>query len=407
MKAVFFTNEYPPNVYGGAGVHVEYLTRELSQLMDVEVHFFGDDGHMGGNPSVFGHPETSDIECIDLRFAKVLDALDRNIRMSSALSDADIVHCHTWYSHFAGMLSRQLYDVPMVLTTHSFEPSRPWKAKQLGNAYRVSSWVERMAMEQSDGIIAVSEGMKRDAMNFFDVDEKKIEVIYNGIDVDEYQFTESVDALRRYSINPDKPYVLFVGRITKQKGIIHLVRAVEHIDKNVQIVLCAGAPDTDEIAGEMRKAVESAKCFNENLIWIEKMLPKKDVIELYGHASVFCCPSVYEPFGIINLEAMACSTPVVASKVGGIPEIVVDGVTGYLVPFEPSVLDDSEPKDAVAFSRNLADSVNRILSDKDMARKFGETGRKRVEDLFSWKAIANVTASYYERIISRKVENRL
>jgi len=400
MKVIFFTNEYPPNVYGGAGVHVDYLSRELAKHINVEVHCFGEQDVSEGNLTVRGHKPDVPFDFADPKFAKALDALLRNLVMASGLQDADIVHCHTWYSHFAGLLAKQLYQVPMVLSTHSFEPSRPWKVEQLGNAYHLSSWVERMAMEQSDGIIAVSEGMKRDALRFFNVPSDKIDVIYNGIDPDEYQFRDSIGALKKYGIDPALPYMLFVGRITRQKGIIHLVRAIEHIDRNVQIVLCAGAPDTEEIASEMRSAVEKAKKLHDRVIWIEEMVPKNDVIELYGHAAVFCCPSVYEPFGIINLEAMACETAVVASAVGGIPEIIVDGVTGYLVPYEPVSDSETEPKDPVKFSKNLATRVNELLADESKRTSFGKAGRKRVEDIFSWRAIAETTVSYYSKVIS-------
>lgn len=402
MKVVFFTNEYPPNVYGGAGVHVDYLSRELARHVDVEVHCFGNQIEDMKGLIVRGHESGVLPECSDPKFEKVIDALTRNLAMASCLKGADIVHCHTWYSHFAGLIARQLYQIPMVLSTHSFEPSRPWKVEQLGSAYHLSSWIEKMAMEQSDGIIAVSEGMKRDALRFFDVPAEKIEVIYNGIDPDEYRYVDSVDALKKYDVDPSVPYVLFVGRITRQKGIIHLVRAIEHIDRNAQIVLCAGVPDTPEIASEMRSAVEKAKRANDNVIWIEEMVPKKDVIELYGHAAVFCCPSVYEPFGIINLEAMACETAVVASGVGGIPEILVDGVTGYLVSYERVSESDTEPKDPAGFSRALAEKINLLLSDEGRRTSFGKAGRKRVEDVFSWRAIAKTTADYYKRVVGIK-----
>ncbi|MBF0104597.1 MAG: glycosyltransferase [Deltaproteobacteria bacterium] len=429
MKVVFFTNEFPPNIYGGAGVHVDYLTRELSRFMDVEVHCFGDQNLGGNRLTATGHAPDKNIVCGDPRFLKAVGALSTNLRMVGNLKDADIVHCHTWYTHFAGLVARQLYQIPMVLTTHSFEPSRPWKVEQLGNAYHLSSWVERMAMEQSDGIIAVSQGMKKDALkymnskvdgarvhssqnegmqpresqvsNLFNIDASKIEVIYNGIDLDEYRPASSKEALKKYSIDIDIPYVLFVGRITRQKGIIHLVHAVRHISKNTQIVLCAGAPDTQDIAKEMHAAVNEAKKYHDKIIWIEEMVPKKEVIQLYTHAAVFCCPSVYEPFGIINLEAMACETAVVASAVGGIPEIIVPGQTGVLVPFEARSDVDPEPRDPAQYALQLAIEINQLLADPAKRHTFEKAARKRVEAVFGWQAIAKATYEYYQRVVKK------
>lgn len=402
MKVVFFTNEYPPHIYGGAGVHVDYLTRELSRHIDVEVHCFGDQSLNAKGLVARGHDPKIAFDYSDPKFAKAIDAMIRNLEMATCLKGADIVHCHTWYSHFAGLVARELYQVPMVLTTHSFEPSRPWKAEQLGNAYHLSIWVERMAMEGSDGIIAVSNGMKKDALRFFDIPADKIEVIYNGIDPEEYRYKDTVGALKKYGVDTEIPYVLFVGRITRQKGIIHLVRAIEHIGRDAQVVLCAGAPDTPEIASEMRSAVATAKKAHGRVIWVEEMVPKKDVIELYGHAAVFCCPSVYEPFGIINLEAMACETAVVASKVGGIPEIIVDGKTGWLVPYKPTSDLDTEPRDPAGFSRDMAGRINELLSDPAKCDAMGVAGRQRVEDVFSWRAIAEKTVDYYKRLVSHQ-----
>jgi len=399
MKVIFFTNEYPPNVYGGAGVHVDYLSRELSKYIDVEVHCFGEQQITEKNLSIYGHSNNADINCSNIKFTKAIDAVSRNISMAANLKDADIVHCHTWYSHLSGLIASQLYQVPMVLSTHSFEPSRPWKAEQLGNAYHLSSFIERMAMQESHGIIAVSKGMKADALNYFDIADDKINVIYNGIDLNEYQRVSHTDALDKYGIDREKPYVLFVGRITRQKGIIHLVNAAKHINPNVQIVLCAGAPDTPEIAKEMQAAVDAAKAYHDHIIWIEEMVAKADVIQLYSHATVFCCPSIYEPFGIINLEAMACETPVVGSAVGGIPEIIVPEKTGLLVDFIPVSDSDASPRDPDQFSKDLAVNVNRVLADHDQCRSFAKASRNRVEDIFSWDAIAKTTVQYYEKII--------
>jgi glycogen synthase len=394
MKAAIFTNEYPPNVYGGAGVHVDYLTREMAKLADIDVHCFGNHPNTGGKGriTVTAHKPCKEISYSDSRFVKAIEALSVNLSQAANLKGVDIVHCHTWYSHFAGLVARQIYQVPMILTTHSLEPSRPWKAEQLGNAYNLSSWIEHMAIKQCEGIIAVSKQMKSDVIKMFDVDDKKITIIHNGIDLDEYKpDTKNNAAREKYGVALNKPYVLFVGRITRQKGIIHLVNAIRYINKETQIVLCAGAPDTPEIANEMKACVTEAKKSHERVIWIEEMVGKKEVIELYSNATVFCCPSIYEPFGIINLEAMACGTPVVASAVGGIPEVVLDGETGFLVELDPN--------DTEKFSRGLAEKINKLLADQEIRQKFAKAGRKRVEEYFSWSSIAKKTISYYEEMI--------
>ncbi|MBF0517013.1 MAG: glycogen synthase, partial [Nitrospirae bacterium] len=309
MKALILTNEYPPNVYGGAGVHVEYLTREMSRLIDVEVRCFGDQAVDEKSLKVRGYCiEPKMVEDSEKKLKSLYSALYNCITFNVNPIDANVVHCHTWYTHFGGVMAKKAYGIPLVITTHSLEPLRPWKREQLGLGYDASMWVEKTAIEMADSIIAVSQGMKKDIIELFDVDADKIDVIYNGIDTQEYSPVESKEALVQYGINPDKPYILFVGRITRQKGIIHLVNAIKHINDEAQIVLCAGQTDTPEIKYEMEDGIKKIK--SDNVIWIQKMVPKKEVIELYTHASVFCCPSIYEPFGIINLEAMACSTPV-------------------------------------------------------------------------------------------------
>ena len=316
MKALFLTNEYPPYVYGGAGVHVDYLSRELAKTMPVEVRCFGDQKLAKGNLSVTGFElDASGFSC-PKALQSVLGAVRRCTDFNTTNIDADIVHCHTWYSHFGGILAKLNYGLPLVITVHSLEPLRPWKREQLGGGYDFTVWLERTALEMADAVIAVSSETKADIERLFHVDPSRLHVIYNGIDPAEYRKIESTTELRRLGIDPAKPYLLFVGRITRQKGIIHLVRAIEYMDPGFQIVLCAGAPDTPQIAEEMKAAFERAKAKRADVIWVEEMVDKKTVYELYSHAAVFCCPSIYEPFGIINLEAMACETPVVASAVG-------------------------------------------------------------------------------------------
>jgi len=319
--------------------------------------------------------------------------------MNSEKVDADIVHCHTWYAQFAGIVTKLCYGIPLVITTHSLEPLRPWKREQLGLGYEASSWVEKTAIEMADAIIAVSEETKVDVLNHFDVDENKIQVIYNGIDLKEYQFTTSTSTLDEYGIDKNKPILLFVGRITRQKGIIHLVNAIKYIRKDVQIVLCAGAPDTPEIAEEMKQSVAEAKKDRDHIFWIEKMLSKPEIIQLYSHADVFCCPSIYEPFGIINVEAMACKTAVVASSVGGIKEVVVHNETGILVPVAQQKEAPFEPVNPDQFSRDLAAGVNKVIENPELKNKMASAGRKRAEEKFDWVAIAKEVADLYASLI--------
>ena len=400
MKVLFYTREFPPYVYGGAGVHVEYLAEELSQLMDVEVRSFGDQDVKKDQLSVKGFPfENSDFDSADSKLKNLFQTLNTGLLMSAEPTDADVVHCHTWYSHFAGILAKMAYGVPMVLTTHSLEPLRPWKREQLGRGYDVSSWVEKTAIEMADAIIAVSEETKEDVMKHFNVDESKVKVIYNGINLSEYKTTQNTSTLEAFNIDKNKPYVLFVGRITKQKGIIHLVNAIKYIDPNTQVVLCAGAPDTKEIAKEMEEAVNAIKSVRNNVIWIDQMLPKQQVIQLYSHADVFCCPSIYEPFGIINIEAMACGTAVVASAVGGIKEVVVQGETGLLIPLEQQTEAPFEPVDPDTFSKDLAEGINKVIADPELKNSMAKKGRQRVETHFDWKAIAKQTEELYKSLI--------
>ena len=401
MNITLLTNEYPPHIYGGAGVHVEYLTRELVRLEGganrVRVLSFGDQDEERDNLTVQGVELETVPEVADPRFEKFMDTLQRDLIMAGRVEGADVVHCHTWYTHLAGLLVKPLTGAKLVLTTHSLEPHRPWKVEQLGAAYYASSWIERTAYQNADGIIAVSESMKRDVGELYEVPFERIRVIPNGIDPEQYRPTFDEEVLKRYGVDPEVPFVLFVGRVTRQKGILHLVNAIKHLQPGVQVVLCAGAPDTKEIGLEMETAVERARGGEQNIVWIPKMVPKDDIITLYSHAAVFVCPSVYEPFGIINLEAMACETPVVASAVGGIPEIIVPGETGLLVPLEAG--EDFEPRDPEGFSKGLAEAVNELLGNPERAAAMGKASRERVEERFSWRAVAGETLDFYRSLL--------
>jgi len=407
MKIGILTNEYPPHVYGGAGVSVEYLTNELCKLdrgrHSVKVLCFGDQEKRGDNLSVLGVNPALEFRTIDPRHRKFLETMLNNLVMAGELADVDIVHCHTWYSHLAGMLVKQLLQIPMVLTTHSLEPHRPWKAEQLGTAYHATSWVERMAYQNADGVVAVSQAMKEDVHKLYEVPLERIGIIHNGINPDQYKPTCDPQVLDRHGIDREQPYVLFVGRITRQKGIIHLVNAIRFIDPGVQIVLCAGAPDTKEISEEMEQTVNAARKQTTNpIIWIPEMLTKKAIVALYSQAAVFVCPSVYEPFGIINLEAMACETPVVASKVGGIPEVVIPDQTGLLVTIGPRSQTDVEPANPQRFSEDLAAATNRLLRAPEESREMGKRARKRVEAHFSWASIATKTLGFYQQTLTSR-----
>lgn len=403
MNIAILTNEYPPYVYGGAGVHVEYLSRELANLEDhghvVSVLCFGDQRLQERNLTVEGVDPHFTPPVQDPRHQRLLETMMRNIVMAGSVAEADVVHCHTWYSHLAGCLLKPLLGAHLVLTTHSLEPHRPWKVEQLGTAYHASSWVERTAYDNADGVIAVSAAMKRDVHTLYGVPSEKIQVIHNGIDVNQYRPTPDPAVLKLYHIDPDTPFILFVGRITRQKGIMHLIRAIKHLRPGVQVVLCAGAPDTPELGKEMAARVEQARSESPNtIILVPQIVPRDHLIRLYTHASVFVCPSVYEPFGIINLEAMACETPVVASAVGGIPEVVVHEETGFLVPFDPVSSQDFEPKVPEQFSKDLAAAVNRLLDDPASMRAMGRKARERVEQYFSWTSIARRTLEFYRAL---------
>lgn len=410
MRVGLMTREYPPYVYGGAGVHVEYLSREMARHIEVEVHAWGEvpkheaiPGHVEPpNPNLevyFEQPWSAITDGTTAKFKGALEALSLNLLEQLHLERLDVIHTHTWYVSMAGFLAKKLYGIPFVLTTHSLEPLRAWKAEQLGTGYALSSWMERTAILDADAIVAVSNGTKADILRAYpDVDPARIHVIYNGIDLQQYQFTPDTSALRRYGVDETKPYVLFVGRVTRQKGVTHLVEAIRYLPAGTQVVLCAGAPDTPEIAAEMRAMVERAKTGGANVLWIENMISKSEAIQLYSHCAVFCCPSVYEPFGIINLEAMACGAPVVASATGGILEVVVEGETGYLVPFEQDP-QTSFPLEPAQFAEDLALRLNQLLDDPARARAMGAAGRMRVEAHFSWTAIAEQTIALYRGLI--------
>jgi len=384
MKVTFVTREYPPYTYGGAGVHVKYLTRELSRLMEVEVRCFGDqDSVIDKNLKVRGYQEWDFFKNSKNggKHSSVLATLSADLAIADGKVDSDIVHTHTWYSAFAGYLIKMLYKIPFVLTCHSLEPLRPWKVDQIGSGYDLSSWVEKLGIESADAVIAVSEEMKSDILKFFNIHPDKIKVIHNGVDLEKWRRIPSEKVRASYGI-PEK-YVLFFGRTTKQKGIDVLIDAAGMIDPSAKIVICTAGADTKEYLAEIEARARS----KDNIIFINKMLDEDECVAIYSGASVFACPSVYEPFGIINLEAMACGVPVVASRVGGIKEIVIDGETGYFV--EPG-----NPK-------QLADKINLLLADEVVSRKMGEAGRRRVEERFSWRIIARRTKELYEEIITR------
>ena len=399
MKALFLTNEYPPNVYGGAGVHVDYLSRELARLIDVEVRSFGNQDETLDHLRVRGFGLDTAGWTAPKNLHSIFGAVRRCTDFNTAAIDADVVHCHTWYTHFGGILAKLNYGIPLVITSHSLEPLRPWKREQLGGGYDFSCWVERTAMQMADAVVAVSREAAGDLLRLFDIPAERIHVIYNGIDTDEYRPITHDDALLRYGIDPAVPFILFVGRIARQKGIIHLANAIRYMDPGFQVVLCAGAPDTPEIAAEMQAAVAAAQAVRPGVIWIQEMVTKATVFQLYSHAAIFVCPSIYEPFGIINLEAMACETPVVASAVGGIKEVVVDGETGFLVPLEQLNESPFEPVNPDKFAGDLAAKINLLMSNPELRTRFGKAGRRRAEQMFSWKAIAKQTCELYEALV--------
>jgi alpha-maltose-1-phosphate synthase len=395
LTAVILSNEYPPSVYGGAGIHVAELTRALSTRIGLDIRTFGDHDEQRPGFRVRGYPPTHDLAAADERMRGAWSALSRDLAMAVDPVTADVVHAHTWYTHLAALLIRRAYGIPLAVTVHSLEPLRPWKREQLGGGYDVSSWVERQALETADAVVAVSHGTRHDVLRLFDVEPDRVHVIHNGIDAEFFSPDPATDALDRYGVDASRPYILFVGRVTRQKGIVHLVRAIRHLDPGFGVVLCAGQPDTPEIAREMEEGVQAARAHRSDVVWIPEMLSRTDVRQLYSHAALFVCPSVYEPFGIINLEAMACGRPVVASAVGGIQEVVVDGETGSLVPVALRADDPMTPLDAEAFERDLASAVNLLMADVDLRERMGRAGRERAIAEFSWETIADRTVELY------------
>jgi alpha-maltose-1-phosphate synthase len=376
LRVALLTREYPPEVYGGAGVHVSYLARELAQLVDLTVHCQGPD-----RPGAVAHRPWDRLEGAN----EALRTISTDLSMTSAVASADLVHSHTWYANLAGHLAALLYDVPHVVTMHSLEPLRPWKAEQLGGGYALSCWCERVAAESAAAVVAVSEGMRADVLAAYpDISPDRVRVIRNGIDTSEYAPDPDTDVLERYGVDPGRPCVVFVGRITRQKGLPVLLAAAQHLDPSAQLVLCAGQPDTAELAAEVTGLVAGLRAARSGVVWLPEMLPKLEVIQLLTHATVFACPSLYEPLGIVNLEAMACGTAVVASRVGGIPEVVTDGETGLLVP----------PGDPGA----LADALNSLACDPGRAESMGRRGRERAIASFGWPAIAAQTAALYSEL---------
>jgi starch synthase len=388
LKIALLTREYPPEIYGGAGVHVEYLAAELRRRVELTVHCWGSPRTETG---VTAHRAWEAL-AEPLPEALALQALSIDLTMAAACKGTDLVHSHTWYANLAGHLAKLSWGVPHVVTTHSLEPLRPWKVEQLGGGYQVSSFCERTGLLAADAVIAVSEGMRRDVLATYpELEPERVHVIHNGIDPGEYHSAPSQATLRQRGIDPDQPYALFVGRVTRQKGLSQLLAAAMHIHPRHQIVVCAGTPDTAEVAAEVAALAERVRSERGSLVWIEGMLPRPELIHLLSGATVFVCPSTYEPFGLVNLEAMACETAVVASRVGGIPEIVVDGETGCLVDW-----DQARPAD---FEVGLATHVQALLDEPGLARRMGAAGRRRVLERFTWPAVAERTLALYQQLV--------
>lgn len=381
MKVGMFTREYPPEVYGGAGVHVTELTRFMRDIVEVDVHCMGAPRDAAG---VYVHGVDPELENAN----GAIKTLSTGLRMADAAAGLDVVHSHTWYAGLGGHLAGQLHEIPHVVTAHSLEPDRPWKREQLGGGYNVSSWSEKNAFEYADAVIAVSAGMKEAVLRAYPrIDDAKVHTVLNGIDPQKW-YPDSGTIAEELGVDPDKPVVAFVGRITRQKGVAHLLKAAQAFDEDIQLILCAGAPDTEEIAAETEGLVDKLKASRDGVFWIQEMMPAEKVREVYSLADVFVCPSIYEPLGIVNLEAMACETAVVASRVGGIPEVVVDGETGVLV--------DYDADDTAGFEASLAEAVNAVAGDSERAAALGTAGLTRAKTDFSWATIAQETVEIYK-----------
>jgi starch synthase len=388
------TREYPPEVYGGAGVHLEYLARSLRDLTDVRVHCFGAPRTEPGVTAYADPPDLKDANA-------ALRTMGVDLAMVVGCAGTDVVHSHTWYANFAGHVAKLLYGVPHVVTTHSLEPLRPWKAEQLGGGYALSSWVERTALEAADAVIAVSAGMRNDVLAAYPaVDPELVRVVHNGIDTDQYKPDLETDVVARLGIDPDRPSATFVGRITRQKGLPYLLRAAKLLPADVQLVFLAGAPDTPEIAAEVETLIEELRSTRAGVVWVLAMLPKHEVIQVLSHSTVFVCPSVYEPMGIVNLEAMACETAVVATATGGIPEVVAHGETGLLVPIEQATDGTGTPLDQNRFVADLAAAITDVVTDPARARAMGLAGRRRAVEHFAWPAIAERTMDVYRALLA-------
>ncbi|HEY0246699.1 MAG TPA: glycogen synthase [Gryllotalpicola sp.] len=393
MRVDLMTREYPPEVYGGAGVHVAELVTALRAHLEVRVHAFGRPRTEEG---VFSYGVPAELTSAN----PAITTLGVDLQMAQAAEGTDLVHSHTWYANGAGHLAKLLHGVPHVVTAHSLEPLRPWKAEQLGGGYRVSSWIEKTAYEAADAVIAVSEGMRRDILRSYPtIDPARTHVVYNGIDLEQWRPNPDADAARALGVDPSRPAVVFVGRITRQKGLPYLLRAARALPPEVQLVLCAGAPDTPEILAEVQGLVAGLQAERSGVVWIDQILPRDQLTAVLSASTVFVCPSVYEPLGIVNLEAMACGLPVVGTATGGIPEVVVDGVTGRLVPIEQLQDGTGTPTDPERFVTDLAATLNEVLADPDRAAAMGRAGQERARDSFSWASIARETAAVYASLL--------